>query len=245
MDIVYTSDERAELTEVEALVVGPHPDDAEIGCGGLMARWGRTDVSYGIVDLTQGEQGTNGTVAERREESRQAAMILQATWRVNLQLPDGGLAVVPEQVAALVRLLRLVRPRLLLLPYWVDRHPDHVAASQLGERAFFAAGLRKVEPELAPFRPWEILYYFINREQEPSFIVDISEDYEVKRQAVLAHRSQFFRENQWLPTRLNGHFPYLIESRCRFWGAKIGAEFGEGYLVRNPLVLADPLEFWR
>lgn len=245
MDIVYTRDNGAELAEVEALVVGPHPDDAEIGCGGLLARWGNTGRSYGIVDLTRGEQGTNGTVEERREESRQAAEILQAAWRVNLGLPDGGLAVEPEQVGALVRLLRLVRPRLLLLPYWVDRHPDHVAASQLGERAWFEAGLRKVMPVLEPFRPREVLFYFINREQEPSFIVDISEEYETKRQAVLAHRSQFFRENQWLPTRLNGHFPYLIESRSRFWGAKIGAQFGEGYLVKNPLVLADPLEFWR
>ncbi|AVX21059.1 MULTISPECIES: bacillithiol biosynthesis deacetylase BshB1 [Carboxydocella] len=245
MDIIYTRDREAALVEVEALVVGPHPDDAEIGSGGLMARWGKEGIKFGIADLTRGEQGTNGTVEERREESRRAAEILGATWRINLQLPDGGLALDPEQVAALVRLIRQVRPRLLLVPYWEDRHPDHRAASQLAERAHFEAGLRKVLPELEPYRPREIVYYFINRETDPSFIIDISEEYETKREAVLAHRSQFFRENRWLPTRLNGHFPYLIETRCRFWGAKIGAEFGEGFLVKNPLVLTDPLEIWR
>lgn len=232
------------LEQVDIIGFGAHPDDVEIGCGGLLAKEVELGYKAGIVDLTRGEMSTNGTVEERSQEAEAAARILGAQWRLNLEVPDGHIEMSDEYLERVVRVLRNYRPRLIVVPYWEDRHPDHMAASQLITKAHFLAGLRTFCPDLEPYRPAEILYYFLNYEREPSFLVDITTQYEKKRESILAHQSQFGRKNEMLPTILNNSFPYMIESRDRHNGAKIKTLFAEGFVTRNTLAVVDPLAMW-
>lgn len=236
--------ERTEIESVDVIAFGAHPDDVEIGCGGLVAKEVALGYRVGIVDLTAGEMGTNGTVEERLAESEEAARILGAAWRKNLRIPDRHIEQTEENLKKVVELLRLYRPKIILMPYWNDRHPDHMAASSLVTEAHFSAGLRKFLPHLKAFRPKEMLYYFMNYEQEPSFVVDITDFYEIKRQAIAAHESQFGRRNPMLPTVVNSRFPHMIDSRNGHYGARIGVRYGEGFVVKNMLAVADPVEFW-
>jgi len=230
--------------QIDIIAFGAHPDDVEIGCGGLLAKEARLGYKTAIIDLTRGEMSTNGTVEERQAESAKAMRILGASWRENLEIPDGGIEVNDDYVARVVKVLRTYRPKLILAPYWEDRHPDHAAASRLIQEAHFAAGLRKLMPELPPFRPVEVLYYFLHQDVEPDFVVDVTEVYEQKKAAIMAHESQFGRQNKMLPTILNGGFPYLLESRNRYYGGKIKTLFAEGFVVKNWLEIRDPLDFW-
>lgn len=234
-----------DLKQVDIIVFGAHPDDVEIGCGGLVAKEAALGYRVGIVDLTRGEMGTNGTIEERQAEGEAAAKILGAVWRKNLDIPDRNIQRTDENLTKVVSVLRKYRPTLIIIPYWNDRHPDHVAASNLVTEAHFTSGLIKFLPELKPYRPKEMLYYFLNYEQEPSFVVNVTDYYEQKRQAIKAHESQFGRKNPMIPTVLNTRFPYRLDSRDRHQGAKINAEFGEGFVVRNMLAIKDPLEFWK
>jgi bacillithiol biosynthesis deacetylase BshB1 len=229
---------------VDIVAIGAHPDDVEIGCGGLLAKEISRGYTVGIVDLTLGELGTNGTVEERQVESQNAAKLLGAKWRVNLQIADNNIDLSQENLAKVIEVIRKAKPKLLMAHYWLDRHPDHEAASQLITKANFQAGLRMLYPELEPHRAKEILYYFVNYDEEPTFIVDISEFFEKKKEIILAHVSQFKRENRFLPTILNESMPHLVESRNRYFGAKIKALYGEGYVIKNSLAMEDPMEHW-
>ncbi|MHB8172622.1 MAG: bacillithiol biosynthesis deacetylase BshB1 [Thermincolia bacterium] len=230
--------------QIDIIAFGAHPDDVEIGCGGLLAKEARLGYKTAIVDLTKGEMSTNGTVEERQAESLEAMGILGAAWRQNIEIPDGGIAVNDEYVARVVKVLRTYRPKLILAPYWEDRHPDHAAASRLIQEAHFAAGLCKLMPELPPFRPVEVLYYFLHQDVEPDFVVDVSMVYEIKKAAIMAHQSQFGRQNQMLPTLLSDGFPNFLESRNLYYGAKIKTLHAEGFVVKNWLEVRDPLDFW-
>nr|MDA8233288.1 bacillithiol biosynthesis deacetylase BshB1 [Clostridia bacterium] len=214
------------------------------GCGGLLAKEARLGYKTAIVDLTKGEMSTNGTVEERQAEAAEAMGILGAVWRQNLEIPDRGITVNDDYVARVVKVLRTYRPKLILAPYWEDRHPDHAAASRLIQEAHFAAGLRKLLPELPPYRPVEVLYYFLHQDIKPDFVVDVTEVFEIKKAAILAHQSQFGRRNKMLPTILNGGFPSALESRNLYYGSKIRALQAEGFVVKNWLEVRDPLEFW-
>lgn len=233
------------MDRVDVIAFGAHPDDVEIGCGGLLAKEAALGHRVCIVDLTRGEMGTNGTVEERKAEGEAAAKILGAVWRKNLEIPDRHIERSEENLAKVVEVLRLYRPTIILIPYWNDRHPDHVAASNLVTEAHFTSGLIKFLPELKPYRPKEMLYYFLNYEQEPSFVVNVTDYYDQKRQAIAAHDSQFGRRNPMLPTVVNTRFPYRLESRDRHLGARINAQYGEGFVVRNLLAIHDPVEFWK
>lgn len=233
------------MDRVDVIAFGAHPDDVEIGCGGLLAKEAALGHRVGIVDLTRGEMGTNGTVEERKAEGEAAAKILGAVWRKNLEIPDRHIERSEGNLAKVVEVLRLYRPTIILIPYWNDRHPDHVAASNLVTEAHFTSGLIKFLPELKPYRPKEMLYYFLNYEQEPSFVVNVTDYYDQKRQAIAAHDSQFGRRNPMLPTVVNTRFPYRLESRDRHLGARINAQYGEGFVVRNLLAIHDPVEFWK
>ena len=224
---------------VDLLAFGPHPDDIEIGIGGLVAKHARLGDRVGLCDLTAGEMGSNGTVAERLAEAEEARAALGALWRVNLRLPDRALGSDPGHAQTIARLVRQAQPRAVAVPYWSDRHPDHVAASALLTDAIFNAGLRRysVEDHAAWKVEW-VCYYFINDGAPPSFVVDVSEDYETKRRALACHRSQF-RPNDAaaVQTRLtSSRFTQLIESRDAQFGALAGVAFAEGIVVREPLV---------
>ena len=232
----------SDIAPVDLLVFGPHPDDLEIGVAGTIAKHVDRGVRVGLCDLTAGEMGSNGTVEERLAEAQAAREVLGAAWRVNLRWPDRGIGAT-GQVKSAVELIRRARPRTLVIPYAIDRHPDHVAASEVLTEAVFNAGLRRYRVgEGEAWKPDWICYYFINDSCLPSFVVDVSDQYESKRRALDCHVSQFSRPvgDEGVATRLNTPlFRQLIESRDAQFGALSGVAFAEGFLVRDPIVLPD------
>ena len=191
----------------------------------------------GLCDLTAGELSSNGTPAERRAEAIEAAAVLGAAWRENLGWPDGAIAQTPATIRSAVDLIRRARPRTIAVPYWDDRHPDHVASSHVLRTAVFTSGLRRYESADAPWRPDWLCYYFINDGATPSFVVDVSAHYQRKRDALDCYRSQFApAEDEAVATRLTAStFRQLIESRDAQFGALAGVAFAEGLVVREPI----------
>ena len=229
---------RASVTPVDLLVFGPHPDDIEIGCGGAVAAHVDLGARVGLCDLTAGEMGSNGTVEERLSEADAARDVLGAAWRVNLRWPDRAIGGI-DQVRSAVRLIREARPRTILVPYWSDRHPDHVASSQVLTEAAFSAGLRRFDAEIEAWKAEWTVYYFINDGATPSFTIDVSNAYERKRRALACYVSQFRPPQAGsVQTRLtSARFQQLIESRDAQFGALTGCEFAEGFVVREPVAL--------
>jgi bacillithiol biosynthesis deacetylase BshB1 len=221
---------------VDLLVFGPHPDDIEIGLGGTVARHAAAGHRVGLCDLTRGELSTNGTPEQRHVEAAAAARVLGVAWRENLAWPDGGIAATPDLLRSAVDLIRGRRPRTIAIPYWEDRHPDHVAASEVLRVAVFKSGLRRYESAAEAWRPDWLCHYFINDSATPSFVVDVSAHYQRKRDALACYRSQFAGADNALPTRLMAPtFRQLIESRDAQFGALAGVQFAEGIVIREPL----------
>lgn len=233
---------------LEALAFAPHPDDAELFCGGLLLRLGDLGYRTGVVDLTRGEAASRGTVAVRAEETARASQVLGLQVRDNLGLPDTGLRAGDEaQVRALVACLRQHRPELVIAPWERERHPDHEACSALVTRAVFLAGLRNHAPELGPaVTPRQVLYYPQRQLATPSFVVDVSDQADRKRQAILCHASQVLPDPGAAPTLVGSNLAIpSLEARDRFYGAHIGVAFGEPYVVRPLLGLHDPIDHFR
>jgi bacillithiol biosynthesis deacetylase BshB1 len=226
------------------LVFGPHPDDLEIGFAGSVAAHVAQGMRVGLVDLTRGELGSNGTPDEREAEAMAAREVLGAAWRVNLRWPDGAIEGTGQQVADVVRLIRTHRPKTVVLPYHDDRHPDHVAASQVLTRGAFNSGLRRIDPATSPWRPDWICYYFINDAVAPSFAIDVSAYYDTKRRALACHASQFApSQPDKVTTRLTAAtFMQLIESRDAYLGAQAGVAYAEGVVVREPVLRSSVLK---
>ena len=227
-----------DTAPVDLLAIGPHPDDIEIGIGGTVARHVALGYRVGMCDLTAGEMGSNGTVDERLAEAEAARQVLGAAWRVNLRLPDRALGSSDEHARAIAGLVRRSRPKAIAVPYWSDRHPDHVAASRLLTDAIFNAGLRRYPIGGDAWKPEWICYYFINDSAAPSFVVDVSDHYETKRRALACFVSQF-RPTQpgAVATRLtSAGFTQLIESRDAQFGALAGVAFAEGIVVKYPVL---------
>jgi bacillithiol biosynthesis deacetylase BshB1 len=228
---------------VDILVFGPHADDLEIGLAGTIARHTGEGLRVGLCDLTRAELSSNGTPVERHGEAQAAAAVLGAAWRENLGWPDGGIDGTEGQMRAAVDLIRRSRPRSIAIPYWVDRHPDHTAASEVLSRAIFKSGLRRFETDDPHWRPEWICYYFINDGAPPSFVVDVSSVYDRKRAALDCYRSQFASDGSAMATRLNSPtFRQLIESRDAQFGALSGVRFAEGFIVREPIVRSGLLK---
>jgi N-acetylglucosamine malate deacetylase 1 len=223
---------------VDLLVFGAHPDDIEIGLGGTVARHALDGGSVVLCDLTEGELASNGTVDERRKEAAAAAEVLGARVRENLRWPDGGIDASAEHIQSAVEAVRRHRPRTIAIPYWSDRHPDHVAASQVLQVAAFRSGLRRYATGSDAWRPDWVCYYFINDGATPSFVVDVSAVYQRKRDALDCYRSQFAPpQSSSVATRLTAPtFRQLVESRDAQFGALAGAAFAEGIVVREPVV---------
>jgi N-acetylglucosamine malate deacetylase 1 len=226
------------VDSVDLLVFGPHPDDLEIGLAGTIARHVALGHRVGLCDLTAGEMGSNGTVDERLAEAEAARAVLGAAWRVNLRLPDRAIGRDAGHARAVASLVRQARPRAVAIPYGVDRHPDHVAASQMLTEGVFNSALRRYDAEGEAWRPEWVCSYFINDSAPPSFVVDVSEYYEVKRRALACHVSQFRASAAGaVPTRLTTPlFQQLVESRDAQFGALAGVAFAEGVVVKEPIV---------
>ena len=228
---------------VDILAFGPHPDDIEIGIGGTLAKQAALGHRIGLCDLTAGELGSNGTVDERLAEAESARAVLGAAWRVNLRLPDGGIGLDRDHIRTVAGIIRRARPRVVAVPYWSDRHPDHVRASHLLTEAAFSGGLRRFAAEGDPWGPESVCYYFINDSATPSFVVDVTGHYETKRRALACYASQFRPADRGaVPTRLTTErFQQLIESRDAQFGAQAGVSFAEGFVLRQPLLRAHLL----
>jgi bacillithiol biosynthesis deacetylase BshB1 len=230
---------------IDLLVFGPHPDDIEIGLGGTVARHAGAGHRVGLCDLTAGELSSNGTPEQRAVEAADAARVLGAAWRENLGWPDGGIAATPPLVRSAVDIIRRHRPRTLAIPYWDDRHPDHVAASHVLRTAAFTSGLRRYATGADPWRPDWVCYYFINDGAAASFVVDVSEQYQIKLDALACYRSQFAPAGESaISTRLTAKtFRQLIESRDAQFGALAGVAFAEGIVVREPVQRSGLLKY--
>ena len=194
---------------VDLLAIGPHPDDIEIGIGGTVARHVALGYVVGMCDLTAGEMGSNGTSDERLAEAEAARQVLGAAWRINLRLPDRALGTSDQHARAVAGLVRRSRAKVVAVPYWSDRHPDHVAASRLLTEAVFNAGLRRYSADGDAWKPEWVCYYFINDSAVPSFVIDVSEHYEAKRRALACHVTQFTPAGgNAVPTRLTSSTKY-------------------------------------
>jgi bacillithiol biosynthesis deacetylase BshB1 len=227
-----------KISAVDLLAIGPHPDDIEIGIGGIVAKHAALGHRVGLCDLTAGEMGSNGTVEERLAEAEAARVVLGAAWRVNLRVPDRAIGSSPDHVRAVAGLVRGAKPRVVAIPYWSDRHPDHVAASHLLTEGVFSAGLRRYQAEGDAWKPESVCYYFINDMATPSFVVDVSAHYETKRRALACHKTQFQpSQADAVATRLTSDlFRQLVESRDSQFGAVAGVAFAEGIVVKQPLL---------
>lgn len=234
---------------LDVLAFGTHPDDLELCCGGTLILLARKGYRIGAADITRGELGTRGSAPIRARETAAATRVLGLSLRVNLGIPDGNIELSQENLLAVIRLIRQHRPRLVLAPYWEERHYDHVHASQLVSEAAFYSGLAKIDTGQESFRPFRVLYYAGRIEYTPSFVVDISEVFQTKMKAIRCYRSQFYRndgkaarEPQTMistPLALE-----VIESMTRHYGAMIGARHGEPFLVREALEIPDPVAYF-
>ncbi len=240
------------MTAVDILAFGAHPDDAEIGAGGTLARAARTGARTAVITLTRGEMASRGTPAGRVAEFEQAASVLGLAHHEMLSMPDGGLASDEPSRLAVVREIREHRPRLVLVHYWEDRHPDHAAASRIVQEAAFLAGLSKLDTGQEPHRPAEVLYYMHTWEFEPSFVVDISDTLEAKQRALASYASQLhvpaaLRAGAGLtagPQTLvsSEQFWQLLAARAAHYGRRIGRAAGEPFRIRGLVEIRDLLE---
>ncbi len=224
---------------VHILALAAHPDDAELGVGGIMALHSRAGFKVGVLDLTRGEMSTNGTPGERLQEAGAAAMVLGLFWRGNMCFPDAGLEAARDMATAVAGILRSLRPRLLLLPHTSDWHPDHVAASWIGKTAAFLASLSKADILGDPLPRPVTAHYPINGMVDTQLVVDVTGVYEDKRASIRAHASQFDPSGRQ-PTSLNDPaFLNMIESRDALCGSRVGAGYAEALEIQEPLALDD------
>jgi bacillithiol biosynthesis deacetylase BshB1 len=224
---------------LDVLAFAPHPDDAELYCGGTLLQYGRSGRRAGIVDLTRGELSTRGDLATRAAETAEATRILGLACRDNLGFPDGDIANTPDHRLAVVRTLRRWRPAVVLLPWHRDRHPDHEHASVIVREALFASGLRRVETSdddgraQEAFRPARAYYYMLAEDFTPAFTVDISAVFDDKLAAIRAYRTQFHTGGPGEGPQTYISTPDFLESligRSRRLGFHIGATHGEGFI---------------
>jgi bacillithiol biosynthesis deacetylase BshB1 len=228
---------------VDVLAVGAHPDDVELGVGGLLRKLTRRGVRVAILDLTRGEMSSRGTVEERAKEAARGAEILGVSQRENAGLPDGAVANINDQQLRVIPYIRRFRPRILLATMENDRHPDHSAAHALVRDAAYFSGLSKIETDAAPYRPPTIYYYHpYYEDKNPPMIVDISDYFDVKIEALRAHASQFYNPAYiGAPTHISTEsFWESIRTRAAYWGMRVGAAYGEPLYSLGPVGLDIP-----
>ncbi len=228
---------RAELC-VDVLAVGAHPDDVELGVGGLLHKLTRLGYRVGILDLTRGEMGTRGSVEERAAEGQNAARLLGAVRRENAGLPDAALANTHEFQLRTIPFIRSFRPRMLLATKDRDRHPDHCAAHHLVRDSAYLAGLARIDTGQEPHRPPVTYYYHPYLEDgAPALIVDISEDFDAKLDALRAHASQFFNPSYGAASTYisSETFWESIRTRAAYWGSHIGVRYGEALYAEGAI----------
>jgi len=241
---------------LDILALAAHRDDVEQTCGGTLLKMAQRGHRTGILDLTQGEMGTRGSAEDRAREAAEAAKILCTSWRQALDIPDGRVENTWENRLKIVGVLREQRPRIVILPYWKGRHPDHYTASALGYEACFLAGLAKLDvgkdalragrpqdaspTELPPHRPFKIIYATLYYDVRPTFVVDITEQFETRFQALMVYKTQFSDQEAG-----QGIFPARdeirsrIEAMARFYGMLGGVTYAEPFLQKEVGLVED------
>lgn len=228
--------------KLDILAVAAHPDDVELTCGGTLLKMAQAGHKTGILDLTAGEMGTRGTPETRAKEAARAGKILKVSWRGNLGIPDSDVQPTRQNKLRLAQLIRDVRPRTVILPYWEARHPDHYHASTLGYEGCFLAGLKQLPLEGEPYRPFKILYATSFEGMTPSFIVDITRQYATRHRAILAYASQFRPAKSERKQRVYLAIDELdnrMELLARRHGELIGVKYGEPFLQKEPMAVDD------
>jgi N-acetylglucosamine malate deacetylase 1 len=231
----------ADQAIAEILAIAAHRDDVEQTCGGTLLRMKARGVSTAVLDLTQGEAGTRGSAEERAAEAAEAARILGVSWRRALDIPDGRVENTWENRLKIVEVLRRVRPRVVILPYWTGRHPDHYTSSTLGYEACFLSGLARIDTGTAPHRPFKIVYASLYADVRPSFVVDITDFIEDRHRALMSYKSQYANQSAGA-----GLFVPEEEIRertfaeARHYGTLAGVRYAEPF-VQKEVGLADDL----
>jgi bacillithiol biosynthesis deacetylase BshB1 len=247
---------------LDILAIAAHRDDVEQTCGGTLLKMSQKGYRTGILDLTRGELGTRGSAQDREREAAEAAQILQVSWRGALDIPDGRVENTWENRLKVARVVREQRPQVVILPYWQGRHPDHYTASVLGYEACFQAGLSKLEPPpvnlsvqvstpsnngaalpgAAAYRPFKILYATLYFDVRPTFVVDITDQFESRFQSLMAYKTQFSDQEAG-----KGLFPpqseirARVEAMARFYGMLGGVDFAEPFLQKEVGLVEDLL----
>jgi N-acetylglucosamine malate deacetylase 1 len=225
---------------LDILAIAAHPDDVEQTCGGTLIRMAEMGYRTGVLDLTAGDMGSRGTPEIRLVESDAAACQMRLAWRGNMRLPDARLENTVSVRMSMAAEIRALRPRVVILPYWEARHPDHYRASEIGFEACFLAGLKKLDEETDPHRPAKILYSSLYANVTPSFVVDISAQFERRMSALFAYDSQYgevadaadlFPKQQEIRERLG--------AIARFYGNLIGVKYGEPFVIKEAMRVDD------
>jgi N-acetylglucosamine malate deacetylase 1 len=240
-------DEAADLYMqplLDILAIAAHRDDVEQTCGGTLLKMRSLGLETGILDLTQGEAGTRGSAAERAAEAEAAGRILGVRWRQALDLPDGRVENSWENRLKIVRVLRELRPRVVILPYWQGRHPDHYTTATLGYEACFVSGLARLETGTdtgsAPHRPYKVLYASLYADVRPTFVVDITPFVEQRYQSLMAYRSQYANAGQ-------GSALFVPEeeirertfAEARHYGQLAGVRYAEPFVQKEVGLVED------
>ena len=230
------------MTEVHLLAVAAHRDDVELTCGGTLIKAARQGYRTAILDLTQGEMGTRGSAATRAAEASRAAEVMQLAARENLDLPDAGIVNDPATRERLARVIRRFRPRVVIAPAPTGRHPDHIVTSQLVRDACFVAGLAKLAPEVPKHRPNKVVHTLSFRQDatKPTFVVDITEVFEQKMEAIRSYDSQFSGVTQAGEVYPNGEPLYeMVRHYAAYYGALIRRRYGEPFLTVETMLVDD------
>lgn len=222
--------------KLDILVFGAHADDAEIGMAGTIAKHTAAGFKVGMCDLTRAEMSSNGTVELREQEAQQAAAVLGAVVRTNLGLPDRGLYMTEDHLAAVTAEIRRYAPSMVFAPYWEDRHPDHIACSKLVEEAVFNAKLRRYMPDKPAIPEPELYFYFINDLGRTDLIVDVTAQYPLKEQALSCYRSQFGLApgEDAVATPLTEGYIERVRSRDMLLGQRRLIRYAEGFAGKVP-----------
>ena len=234
--------------QLDVLAFGPHPDDIELTCGGTLIKLSDQGYTTGVIALTRGELGTRGSPEIRSREFRKASCLLGAKVHCVLDIPDGYIRSTQENHLKIIREIRRHRPKIIFAPYWHDRHPDHERASVLIREAAFLSGLEKIKTNQGSYRPLRVIFYACRYEFNPSFIVDISAVHERKLEAVAAYKSQFnstSKPNYEKTTNISiSEFMESVIARAKQYGSYIGTAYGEPFLVREPIRIDNPIDFF-
>jgi len=222
------------------MAFGAHPDDIELRCSGTLIKLAQRGHKIIAVDLTQGDRGTRGTPQKRLEEANKSLKIMGLDIRENLKIPDTNIQKNEENKLKVINIIRKYRPDVIFLPYWDDKHPDHLHSSYLISEASFYSGLKNIKTDYESFRPIYNVYFMCHYTFQPTFIVDISDIFQIKLKAIKAYKSQFKDDKK----KISPKSPFYLENflaQDRFYGSIIGVKYGEPFLLKNPIETENPI----